>query len=208
MAKTSRLASLASVSLIAFAFVMGCDVLRGREEDAGPAPVAPKEMAAAKTAPKPRAAPPVPPLPDLPVLDAQEKAPAAPPNLKSAFGVTPPTSGGCGGLVWNGNEVMALPCAKNGVLFGRDAKGARALVSSKLLDADRAAMPAIVNHQYVGFEGPVRDQKTSPACTAFALAAATDQAVARWTGKPSSVSVMPRKMISAVFFSSVSSSFS
>lgn len=172
------------------AFAMGCDAIRGREEDAGPAPVAPKEMAAAKSPPKPRAAPPVPPLPDLPVLDAQEKPPPAPPSLKSAFSVTPPAPGGCRGLVWNGTEVVALPCAKNGVLFGRDAKGARALVSQKLLDADRTAIPAIVNHQYVGFEGPVRDQKTSPACTAFALAAAADQAVARWTGKPSSVSVM------------------
>jgi hypothetical protein len=168
----------------------GCDAIRSSEPDAGPAPVAPREMIAAKVPPKPKAAPPVPPLPNLPVLEQQEKAPAAPPSLRSAFGLTPADAGGCGGIVWNGAEAVALPCARNGLLFGRDAKGARALVSAKLLDADPAAIPAIVNHSFVGFEGAVRDQRSSPTCTAFALAAAIDQAVARWTGKPSNVSMM------------------
>lgn len=178
------MASMNRVAVPALIFVsaLGCDVLRGSEPDAGPAPVAPREMIAAKVPPKPKAAPPVPPLPNLPVLEQQEKTPPAPPtSLRSEFG-------GCN--VWNGSDVVALPCARNGLLFGRDAKGARELVSAKLLDADPTSMPAIVNHSFVGIEGPVRDQKSSPACTAFALAAAIDQAVARWTGKASNASVM------------------
>lgn len=174
-------------------FLVACDRLPSvAVEDAGPAPAAPKELAAAKTAPKPKPAPPVPPLPNLPVLDQQEKAPAAPPNFRSAFSITvsPPSSGECGGVVWNGTEAVALPCARNGMLFGREAKGARALVSARLLDADRTTLPAIVNHSFLGIEGAVRDQRSAPACTAFALASAVDQAVARWSGKPSSVSVM------------------
>lgn len=86
--------------------------------------------------------------------------------------------------------MIALPCARNGLLFGRDAKGARALVSAKLLDADPAAMPAIVDHELVGLEGPVRNQRSPPACTAFALASAIDRAVARRSGKTSNVSAM------------------
>ncbi len=173
--------------------LLACNAVRDRLvpiEDAGPAPVAPREMAAAKIPPKPRPLPPVPPLPDLPILDAQDKQQLAPPALRSALLNAASSSSGCGGLVWNGAQVMSLPCARGGLLFGRDAKGARALVSPRLLDADPAAMPAIVDHRFVGFEGLVRDQRSSPACTAFALAAAVDQAVARWTGKPSNVSVM------------------
>jgi len=175
------------VALGVIAFAPACEAIRDRfapQEDAGPAPVAPREMAAAKIPPNPKPAPPVPPLPDLPVLEQQEKAPSSPSNLRSAFVV------GCGGVVWNGNQAVSLSCAQNGVLFGREAKGARALVSAKLLDADRTAIPAIVDHRFVGFEGPVRDQRSAPSCTAFALAAAVDQAVARWTGKPSNASVM------------------
>lgn len=172
---------------------VGCDALRERlapAEDAGPAPVAPREMAAAKIPPKPKPAPPVPPLPDLPVLEQQEKGQAAPAAFRSAM--LPATNGGerCGGFVWNGSEAIELPCMTNGLLFGRDAKGARALVSAKLLDADPTAMPAIVDHKFVGLEGTVRNQRTAPACTAFALASAIDQAVARWSGKASNVSAM------------------
>lgn len=173
----------------------GCDKLKARlspAEDAGPSPVAPRETAAAKTPPKPRAAPPIPPLPNLPILEEQERAPTGPTNLRSAFFANGggDASEDCGGLVWNGTEVIAVPCAPNSLLFGRDAKGARALVSPKLLDLDTQALPKIVDHKFVKLEGTTRNQKTSPACTAFALAGAIDQAVARWTGKPSSVSVM------------------
>lgn len=186
---TWKLGALAM--LVGLPAMLACDTLRGHaDEDAGPAPVAPREMAAAKVPPKPKAAPPVPPLPDLPVLDRQEKPDPARQGARNAISITTPASGASCGLVWNGAEIVALPCAKNGLLFGRDAKGARALVPPKLLDADRTAMPAIVDHKFVGLEGPVRDQRTTPACTAFALAAAADQAVARWTGKPTTVSVM------------------
>jgi hypothetical protein len=193
MAQSSMRGRPGASAVFALLIVVSCDAVRSRlapEEDAGPAPVAPRELAAAKIPPKPRPAPPVPPLPNLPILDEQDKTQDSRPALRSAFSLTTPASGGCGGSVWNGAEVMALPCARNGLLFGSAAKGARALIAPKLLDADRAAMPAIVDHRFVGLEGAVRDQRTSPSCTAFALAAAVDQAVARWTGKPSSVSVM------------------
>lgn len=156
-------------------------------EDAGPAPVASKELGAAKAPARPRAAPPVPPLPDLPVLEKQE------PVAKLPFGIVLPARAGasaCGGSVWSGNQLVAAPCAQNGLLFGRDDSGARELVSTKLLKANTAALPPVVDNRFVGLEGPVRDQRTSPACTAFSLATAIDHAVARWTGKPSNVSAM------------------
>ncbi len=155
--------------------------------DAGPAPVAPKELGAARTPPKPKASPPVPPLPDLPILEQQQRVVELPFGVKLTS-----TSGersGCRG-VWTGSEVVALPCATGGLLFGREEKGAEPLVGSRLLKADTAALPHVVDHRFAGAEGPVRNQKTSPACTAFSLATAIDHAVARWTGKPSNVSVM------------------
>jgi Papain family cysteine protease len=168
--------------------VAACDRLRGvSTEDAGPAPLAPKEIGAAKAPPKPKPLPPVPPLPDLPILEEQE------PAQKLPFGIKLPiktSSSGCGGGVWTGNEMVAMPCVQGGLLFGREEVGARALVSSKLLKADASAMPRVVDHRFVGLEGPVRDQKSTPACTAFALAAALDHAVARWTGKPPGLSAM------------------
>ncbi len=156
-------------------------------EDAGPAPAASKEIGAARVPVRPRAAPPVPPLPDLPVLEKQE------PVTKLPFGIVLPSRTGsspCGGSIWTGNQMVAAPCAENGLLFGRDDSGARELVSTKLLKANTTALPAVVDHRFVGLEGPVRDQRTSPACTAFSLATAIDHAVARWTGKPSNVSAM------------------
>jgi hypothetical protein len=157
------------------------------EEDAGPAPVASKELGIAKIPARPRAAPPLPALPDLPILEKQEQ------GTKLPFGIVLPRRTGsspCGGQIWNGNDLVATPCAENGLLFGREDSGARELVSSKLLKANTAALPRIVDHRFVGLEGPIRDQRSSPACTAFSLAAAIDHAVARWTGKPSNVSAM------------------
>lgn len=162
--------------------------------DAGPAPVAPKELGAAKAPPKPKAMPPLPPLPDLPILEQQQQR-----VVELPFGVkiTPVSMGaggsassGCRGGIWNGNEVVALPCARDGLLFGREDTGAQPLVSARLLEQDLASLPKIVDHRFSGSEGPIRNQKTSPACTAFALAAAMDHAVARWTGSAPGVSAM------------------
>jgi hypothetical protein len=164
-----------------------CDRRGASVDDAGPAPVASKELSAAKSPPKPHAAPSAPPLPDLPILEKQD------PPMKLPFGITLPTrvaASGCRGRTWNGAEVVALPCAENGLLFGRDDAGARELVSSRLLKPNTAVLPRVVDHRFVGVEGPVRNQKASPACTSFALATAIDHAVARWTGKPVSVSAM------------------
>jgi hypothetical protein len=152
--------------------------------------VASKELSAAKPPPKPRAAPAIPPLPDLPILEKQEPRAALP------FGIKLPTTRGAQaaaparGLTWSGNELVALPQATNGLLFGRDGAGARALVNSRLLTHKDAVLPRIVDHRFVGVEGPVRNQKQAPTCTAFALATAIDHAVSRWTGQPSNVSVM------------------
>jgi hypothetical protein len=182
MLRSSRVVVLALLA----ASASGCS-RGGAQEDAGPAPVASKELGIAKVPARPKASPPVPPLPNLPILEKQE------PVAKLPFGITLPersVGSGCGGSIWSGNEMVPAPCAANGLLFGREEAGARELVSSKLLKGNTAVLPAIVDNRFVGLEGPVRDQRTTPACTAFSLATAIDHAVARWTGKPSNVSAM------------------
>jgi hypothetical protein len=47
-----------------------------------------------------------------------------------------------------------------------------------------------VDHRLDGTEGPMRDQGSAPACTAFATAAAIDHALLRWGGQRAAVSVM------------------
>ncbi|AKU94113.1 peptidase C1A papain [Labilithrix luteola] len=166
---------------------LACKRVLPAADDAGPAPVASKELGAPKTPPRPRAAPPIPPLPDLPILEKQEA------SAKLPFGITLPvraSASGCGGATWNGAMTVAIPCAQNGLLFGREEQGARELVSPRLLKGNAAALPRVVDNRFVALEGPVRDQRSSPACTAFSLATAIDHAVARWTGKPSNVSAM------------------
>jgi hypothetical protein len=92
--------------------------------------------------------------------------------------------------VWTGQDFAPLACLKSASLFGKSDEGAVALVSQELLGAHASQLPAVVDHRAEGTEGPVRDQGTAPACTAFATAAALDHAVARWTGKVPHVSVM------------------
>lgn len=184
-----RFAPLSLATLVGFG--AACHRPGGDASDAGPAPVAPKELGVAKAPPKPKAMPPVPPLPDLPILEQQQAR-----SIELPFGVkltsASPSGSSASGCrtVWNGNEVVALPCAAGGLLFGREDKGAEPLVSSRVLRADPAALPKIVDHRFTGTEGPVRNQKSSPACTAFSLATAMDHAIARWTGTPPGVSVM------------------
>jgi hypothetical protein len=123
-----------------------------------------------------------PPLPDLPPLAAHAPAPPPPPSVADA-GPQPCRT------VWTGSTQAALACARS-LLFDRGDGGAMAIVPRASLRRDASTLPAIVDHRVEGTEGPVRNQSTAPACTAFATAAAIDHAIARWSGKPSAVSVM------------------
>src|SRR5262249_43355047 len=69
---------------------------------------------------------------------------------------------------------------------------AKEVVPRSLLHHEPGALPPIVDHRLDGTEGPVRDQRNAPACTAFATAAALDHALARWGGGSPAVSVMQR----------------
>lgn len=155
--------------------------------DAGPAVLAAKELTRAKAPPPLRAAHPrVPPLPDLPEL--QDHAPPQPLPLDARLGTL---TARCRG-VWDGVEVVARSCAK-AALYGSNKEGARPLISHATLRGGpkvRPTLPAVVDHRQDGTEGPIRNQGTVPACTAFAEAAALDHAMARWEQKPPEVSVM------------------
>jgi Papain family cysteine protease len=154
----------------------------GAGDDAGPATMGSVDKSPAKAPPPLRAPHPgVPSLPDLPALAAHEP-PAPSPQIKL---VDHP----CGG-VWNGFDVVPLVCSKSALLFGVGEGGAIALVPDKLLHPADHTLPSVVDHRHDGSEGPVRDQRTSPACTAFSMAAAIDHALARWTSKLPPVSVM------------------
>jgi hypothetical protein len=147
------------------------------------ATLAPRDDAGAKRPPALRAAKvAVPALPDLPTLNAHE-APADAPSDANLTGHP------CR-AVWTGDRAAPLACAQ-ALLFGKHpSDGARLLVSRKVLRRDPASLPAIVDHRVDGTEGPVRDQGSAPACTAFATAAAVDHAVARWAAGTLPVSTM------------------
>jgi hypothetical protein len=159
--------------------VAGCHTSSG---DNVPAAVGSVDRSAAKP-PPPLRAPHAgaPSLPDLPALTAHEP-PAPAPAVKLA-------DHPCGG-VWNGFDFVPLVCSKSALLFGVGEGGAIAIVPDKLLHPAKLALPSVVDHRKDGSEGPVRDQKTSPSCTAFSMAAAIDHALARWTAKVPPVSVM------------------
>jgi hypothetical protein len=153
------------------------------EEDAGPAAVGTKDLSPPKKPPPLRVAhPAVPALPDLPALAAQQP-PAAPPadaNLNDQ-----PCR-----AVWTGSSAAPLACAK-ALLFGADSgAGATLLVPRTLLARSPDRLPAVVDHRLEGTEGPLRNQGSVPACTAFATATALDHALARWSGLSTPVSVM------------------
>lgn len=153
--------------------------------DAGPAEIGAKDTSPAKAPPALKVArPAAPALPDLPAL-SQHEAPAQAP-------VGSDMSGHPCQAVWTGADVAPLACA-HALLFGSaDAAsgGAQALVPRTLLSRDPSVFPAVVDHRHEGFEGPVRNQSSSPACTAFATAAAIDHELLRWNTKSAPVSVM------------------
>ncbi len=94
--------------------------------------------------------------------------------------------------VWTGTGRASLACAK-ALAFGSNGTsdaGAKLIVPRSLLARSPDRLPAIVDHRREGTEGPVRNQSTSPACTAFAEATALDHALARWSGRSPEVSVM------------------
>jgi hypothetical protein len=150
--------------------------------DAGPAAIASTDVGPPKKPPALRAPRvPAPALPDLPAPAAHE-GPVSPPGAD-------PGNNPCH-AVWTGSEAAPLACARS-LLFGSGTSGgAVPLVPRKLLSHDPAGLPAVVDHRIDGTEGPVRNQGSAPACTAFATAAALDHALARWGGGNPSVSVM------------------
>ncbi len=151
--------------------------------DAGKAVSAPRDTTAATKPPPLRVTKIVTPaLPDLPSL-AEHPPPAQPPAGTATD--SPPCR-----AVWTGSDTAPLACARS-VLFGADdGSGAKLLVSRKLLARNPSVLPAVVDHRLDGTEGPLRNQGTAPACTAFATATALDHALARWSGRITPVSVM------------------
>jgi hypothetical protein len=161
----------------------GCRSADAVTSDAGPAALASTDLAPAKKPPALRVArAPTPPLPDLPLL-AEHETPA-----KLPFGLSRSLFGKCLG-VWNGSELSATGCARSALLFGRDGNGAEPIVPAGRLAAEAGTLPSVVDHRLERTEGPIRNQGRAPACTAFAMAAALDHAVARWKGDALRVSV-------------------
>ncbi len=152
--------------------------------DAGPSAVASSDLSPAKKPPPVRAPhPPTPPLPDLPILDAHE-APA-----KLPFGISRSLFGGSSCLgVWNGSEIVATGCARSSLLFGKDDSGAEPLVPAARIAPPASGLPSVVDHRLDRTESAPRNQGKAPACTAVAMAAAIDHAIARWRGDPPRVS--------------------
>ncbi len=156
-------------------------------DDAGPATLAPNDMSPAKKPPPLRIAHiATPALPDLPSLAAHEPAAQAPATAK--LGDTPCHA------VWTGDGASPLACA-SALLFGarsdaQNGGGATLLVPRALLARDPSVLPAISDHRLEGTEGPIRNQGSTPACTAFATAAAIDHAILRWSGHNTPSSTM------------------
>ena len=152
-------------------------------EDAGAAAVASVDKSPPRAPPPLRAPhPAVPALPDLPALASHDPPAVAP-------GGTKIDGHPCGG-VWNGSDLVPLVCTKSASLFGVGEAGATILVPDSRLQSSAPSLPAVVDHRLDGSEGPIRDQKNTPACTAFAIATAVDHALLRWTGKSAQVSAM------------------
>lgn len=145
--------------------------------DAGAAQVAASDTSPAKPPPPLKVAHAnVPPLPDLPALQNHEPAQVVPAQVQLAS-----VTSNCKG-VWNGSEVVARSC--KAALYGSEKAGAIPLLTHTTLRGGpkvQPILPAVVDHRLDGTEGPVRNQSTVPACTAFAEAAALDHALARWT---------------------------
>ena len=148
-----------------------------------PATVAPSDKTTFKKPPKLRSPhPPAPALPDLPELGRQEHAEDAPHDAN--LNDEPCKS------VWTGSAKAQLACAKALHFGAKTQLGAELLVPRTLLARTADKLPPVVDHRRDRTEGEVRNQATAPACTAFAEATAIDHALARWSGRSPSSSVM------------------
>ena len=177
-----RLVGLLVVAVLPVMFACKRVATLAVAEDAGPAALASVDKSPARLPPTLRAPHPVvPALPDLPELAAHDAPAAAPP--------APPNDHPCGS-VWSGGGLFPLVCTRSSPLFGSGEGGATLVVADAKMRGTPPALPAIVDHRLEGTEGPIRDQKTTPACTAFAIATAVDHALLRWTPKTTAVSSM------------------
>ncbi|HEY4118212.1 MAG TPA: hypothetical protein VGM56_10160, partial [Byssovorax sp.] len=116
--------------------------------------------------------------PSLPALDAQQKAPEA----KAAKAA----AGSCG-VTKLGAATVALDCAPDAAPL---AGAMTPVVAFAALKGDDALLPSVVDHRAEGAESAVRDAGAQPFGSAFALEAAIDHAVARWTGAPGAASAL------------------
>ncbi|MBV9945531.1 MAG: hypothetical protein JOZ69_01630 [Myxococcales bacterium] len=156
---------------------------RSAPDDTRAAAIAPAELGPAKKPPNLRAPHPASPaLPDLPPLAAHESTAAPPTEIDAA-------EHPCR-AVWTGERAASLACARALLFGGGSDAGATPVVPRKLLSRTLATLPAVVDHRVDGSEGPLRDQASAPACTAFATATAIDHALLRWGGQRAAVSVM------------------
>ena len=159
------------------------DAAEPPREPAGGATVLPTDKSTAKRPPALRLPhPPVPALPDLPELSKQERMDEAP---HDAHLDDEPCR-----AVWTGSAKASLSCAKSLKFGGKEHAGAELLVPRALLARSPDRLPQVVDHRREGTEGAIRNQATTPACTAFAEATALDHALARWSGRSAEVSVM------------------
>jgi C1A family cysteine protease len=133
-----------------------------------------------KFPPAPRHPRALPSLPDLPPLALQDREDMR--HTKPMAGEFP-----CGGVDVGGKSIPVL-CLEDPSGAFDDA--ATALLPYNTIRAKSFRLPAYVDHRSEGTEGIVRAQGSAPTCSAFALAAAADHSVARWTGVPVQTSVM------------------
>ena len=185
-------AALYSVSCI-LAVATACDVYIGgadpapaRAPTSPPLPPPPPPVATApRTPPPPVAINHAPrPLPHLVKPPFVPKPPGPRPAiaLRNGRSFTPK----CGHIIVN-NKPVFFECAQKG--YGKIVEAARPLIERATLRSS-AVLPPVVDHWSMGLEGPVRDQGSAPACTAFSLASAIDHSLAVHTGAPGYVSAL------------------
>jgi hypothetical protein len=138
------------------------------------------------------------PLPTIPPIPFPWPFGTAPAGIPGVFPVPPPqvnqvASGpGCGEVIVAG-VAIPMDCMMPG--YGDIPWAARAVLPDSIFrlspaHAGAAALPQSVDHRAEGLEGPVRNQGSVGACTAFSFAAAVDHALARNAGRPGFVSAM------------------
>jgi hypothetical protein len=151
---------------------------------AHPTVTAPANNSAANTSgptrpPKPHAVS-APSLPEVPSLAKQERL-GAPPR-------TPKNTYECG-TAFSGETEVPLVCIDDHDEPSSE-RTATLLVPHDRQKPSLAALPRVVDHRADGVEAPVRAQGPAGTCSTFAVEAALDHSVARWTGAPAHTSTM------------------